>query len=608
MKKTLFLLFMVLFAVAFVVARGNEPEPMESDTMMEEDDDSMMAMPEIKNPDAFVYGTIGNVDTLDPNHAYDNASGTNIRQMYETLIYYNRGSLDLIPVLATEVPTKANGGISADGLTYTFHIRPGVKFHNGGTLTAEDVEYSIERILVINDPDGPGWMYWVAFFDDFGNEKNDDGTLKYSYADIDKVVEANGDTVTFTIKQPFEPFMGILTGYWGSIVDKEWMIQQGDWDGTEAGMADVWQVEKENQTLYEQANGTGPYKLERWVQGDEVVVTRFDGYWGPKPALRQGIYKVVSEWSTRKLMFLQGDLDFAYVEPAYYAEMDQEPNLIVQKDLPSLTVTGMQFNLDVNTQDNPLLGSQKLDGNGVPGNFLSDKNVRLGFMYAWDEETFLRDVGAGTIMDPITPFPYGLAYKDEGLERNPFDLDQAANYFKAAWGGQLWTNGMKLEFAYNEGNEVRGSSLRILAENVSSLNPKFDVSVRAVQWPEYLDLLNNRRMPMFAIGWAPDYPDVDNYAGPFMESTGHYSRRASYSNPEVDRLVQEARFATDPAVRQRDYYRLQEIYLEDGIGITYSQALSRRYYRDWVQIQGGHFYQAVDSDMYTMLRYLSKGY
>jgi len=601
MRKVLLMLLLVLVGVGFAFA-GSTPEAEEESPAMEQ----APAMT-VKNPDTFVYGTIGDADTLDPNHAYDTASGANIRQLYEPLVYWERDTLNPVAVLATEVPTQENGGISADGRTYTFHIRQGVKFHEGGTLSAEDVEYSIERIMVINDPDGPGWMYWLAFFDDFGNTKNEDGTYAYSYDDIDKVVEANGDTVTFTLKQPFEPFLGILTGYWGSIVDKEWMIAQGDWDGTAAGMDDIYQVAKEDQTLYDHANGTGPYMLERWVKGDEIVVTRFDDYWGEKPALRQGIYKIVSEWSTRKLMFLQGDVDYAYVEPAYYAEMDKEANVVVQKDLPSLSLSGMQFSLDVNTQDNPLTFSGQLDGAGVPSDFFADKNVRLGFLYAWDEETFLRDIGAGTMMDPITPFPYGLGYKDESLERNPFDLDQAAEYFKQAWGGQLWEKGFKLEMAYNEGNEVRGGGLRILAENVSAINPKFDISVRAVQWPEYLDLNNNSRMPIFFIGWAPDYPDVDNYAGPFMESTGYFANRGSYSNPEVDRLVREARYSTDSNVRQRDYYRLQELYLEDAVGIVTHQSLVRRYYRDWVHVEGGFYYQPVDADFYVLLRHLTKG-
>jgi peptide/nickel transport system substrate-binding protein len=562
---------------------------------------------DIPNPDTFVYGTIGDADTLDPAHAYDNASGANIRQMYENLVYFDRDTTGFAPQLATQVPTIANGGISADGRTYTFTIRSGVKFHEGGTLTAEDVEYSIERVLVLNDADGPGWMYWMVFFGGSGNELNEDGTFLYSYEQIDQAIEANGNKVTFTLAQPFEPFIGILAGYWGSIVDKEWMIEQGDWDGTAADMVRVNAPAKEEMTLYEQANGTGPYALERWVKGDEIVVTRFEDYWGEKPEIRQGIYKIVSEWSTRKLMFLQGDLDYAYVEPAFYEEMDREAGVTVQKDLPSLSITGMQFSLAVNTQDNPLTGSGALDGNGVPGDFFTDLNVRLGFLAAWDEDTFLRDIGAGTMMDPITPFPFGLAYKNESLERMPFDPAVATEYFKAAWGGQLWENGFTLEMAYNEGNEVRGGGLRILAENVSALNPKFDLTVRAVQWPEYLDLNNNRRMPLFFIGWAPDYGDVDNYAGPFMESTNYYATRGSYNNPEADRLILEARYATDPAVRERAYYRLQDIYVEDAIGIVTHQSLVRRYYRDWIDVDGGFFYQPVDGDFYVLLRHLTKG-
>jgi peptide/nickel transport system substrate-binding protein len=565
----------------------------------------MMAA-EVKNPDTFVYGTIGDADTLDPAYAYDNASGTNIRQLYEPLITYDRGTNKLVPVLATQVPTMANRGISADGKTYTFTIRSGVKFHDGGTLTAEDVEYSIERVMVINNPNSAVWMYWMVFFDASGNAKNADGTFEIPYSQIDAAIEASGNTVTFKLAQPFEPFLGILTGYWGSIVDKEFNIAHGDWNGTAADMARVFEQEKEAMTLYEQSNGTGPFKFERWIHEDEIVVTRFDGYWGPKPALARGIYKIVPEWSTRKLMFLQGDLDYAYVEPVYYEEMDKEAGLTVQKDLPSLSVQAMLFNLNVNTQDNPLTGSNKLDGKGVPGNFFSDINVRLGFLTAWDEETYLRDIGKGTMLDPVTPIPFGLPYKNVNLERPAHDLTKAADYFRKAWNGQVWANGFKLEMIYNEGNETRGGGLRILAENLRAINPKFDVTVRAAQWPEFLDANNNKRMPLFFIGWAPDYGDPDNYAGPFIESTNYYATRASYKNEEADRLIVQARYATDPKVREQAYYRIQEIALQDPVAIYISQSLSRRYYRDWLKIQGGHFYQPLDADFYVMLKYFSK--
>jgi peptide/nickel transport system substrate-binding protein len=109
-----------------------------------------------------------------------------------------------------------------------------------------------------------------------------------------------------------------------------------------------------------------------------VVFERFDGYWGPKPALAKGIYRIVEEWSTRKLMLLQGDLDSALVDPQYYEEMNKEPGLAVYKDLTTLGNRGINFNMKIPEGDNPYIFSGKLDGKGIPPDFFADKNVRLG--------------------------------------------------------------------------------------------------------------------------------------------------------------------------------------------------------------------------------------
>ncbi|MBI9096925.1 MAG: ABC transporter substrate-binding protein [Spirochaetaceae bacterium] len=559
----------------------------------------------VKNPDTFVYGTIGTVSTLDPAVAYDNASGVNINQMYDQLITYNRGELDLVPVLAEEVPTMANGGISADGKTYRFKIKKGIKFHDGSVLTPEDVEYSIERTMVVDVDHGPQWMYFMVFLNDSGS-RNDDGTFKYTYDDIDPTVEVDGDYVVFNLYQPFEPFLGIIAGYWGAIVNKDFVAANGGWDGTGADMARVNNPPTGEETLYEVSNGTGPYKLDRWVKGDELVITRFDDYHGKKPALAKGIYKVLDEWSTRKLMFLQGDIDYAYVEPNFYADMDAEEGITSAKDLPRLSLSGIMFNQDTNDVDNPLIGSGAVDGNGVPGDFFANLDARLAFTYAWDEETFIRDVNSGYAVDPVTPFPFGLAYKNENQERLPFDLAKSEEYFKKLYDGKLWENGFVMDLAYNEGNEIRGGGLRILAENVNSLNPKFKVTVRSVVWAEYLDLNKNKRMPLFFIGWAPDYPDPDNYADPFMYSKGYFPAKGGYSNPEADELILKAKYSTDPKEREEAYFRLQEIYIEDAVGIVNVQSIYRQYYRTWINFDGGYYYQPVNDDFYNLLRYMSK--
>jgi len=113
----------------------------------------------IKNPDAFVEVTIGEPQYLDPSTDYETAGGEVIQNAYETLVWYQGASASiLVPLLATEIPSLTNSGISANGLNYTFHLKPNVKFHDNTTMTADDVVYSIVRVLRMHDPDGPSWM------------------------------------------------------------------------------------------------------------------------------------------------------------------------------------------------------------------------------------------------------------------------------------------------------------------------------------------------------------------------------------------------------------------------------------------------------------------
>jgi peptide/nickel transport system substrate-binding protein len=109
----------------------------------------LVAQAKIKNPDTLIMAANGDVDSLDPAKAYDNVSWSMISVIYDRLIDFDKANLGkFLPTLATEVPTVANGGISKDGLTYTFKIRQGVKFSNGYPLTAEDVAYSFKRSMV----------------------------------------------------------------------------------------------------------------------------------------------------------------------------------------------------------------------------------------------------------------------------------------------------------------------------------------------------------------------------------------------------------------------------------------------------------------------------
>ncbi len=559
----------------------------------------------IKNPDTLIYANISDEVSLDPAVAYDNASWSVLAVLYDRLVDFKGTDLgSFVPKLATAVPTVANGGISKDGKTYTFTIRQGVKFQNGYPLTAEDVAYSFKRDMVTDPDAGPDWVWYQLFLGGSGS-RGDDGKINVAFKDIDAAIQVKGNTVIFKLASPYPAFLSVLAGKWGSIVSKKWVAENGGWDGTEATWQQFNNPPTGKESLFDVANGTGPYKLVRWDKKVELDVTRNDAYWGPKPALKNGVIKIVDDMATRKLMLLQGDADVIYVPATNFPEMATEKGIKIYKDLPAIDTAGAHFNLNINNKDNPSIFSGQLDGNGIPPDFFADKNVRLGFIYAWDEKTEIKDGYNGNAMDPVTFIPKGLPYKNAKLESKPHDMDKAKAAFQAAFGGQVWDKGFKMELLFNSGNTERETAAHILADNVMSLNPKFQVTVRGVEWAEFTDANKNKRVPVLFMGWGPDYPDPDDYAVPYMSSSGYFAGRQSYKNATADDLVAKAGVELDLTKRAAYYSQLQDIWLDDAIAILFAQPLRQRFFKDWVK---GYYYTPMESQEFDLLPVLSKGY
>jgi len=602
MKKYL-IGFAVLFVATFAFAGGSKESAQPSASSSSQT--AQTAVTTIKNPDTFIYASYGDAASMDPATEYDQVSASVIHSIYQGLISYAKNSAaSYVPTLATEVPTVANGGISSDGLSYTFTIRKGVTFQNGDPLTPEDVAYSFKRDLVIDQNAGPTWMLYTALLAT-GGSRGDNGKIDVTWNQINNAITVNGDKVTLHLVKPYAAFMSIMASQYAYIVDKKFVIANGGWDGTEATWQKFNNPAQGKETLANVANGTGPYKLTRWVKGTELVLDRYDGYWGPKPAMKEGIYKVVSEWSTRKLMLIQGDADAVQVDPPYFAEMNKEAGLSVQKQMPTLNNVAMFFTYKIASESNPYIGSGKLDGNGVPPDFFSDKNVRLGFLAAWDENTFIQQGLAGNGIDTPTPVVMGLPYFDASVKRSPtFSLQKAADYFKQAWGGKLWANGFKMQIFYNTGNVARQTAANMLAQNLAEVNPKFQIQVSSMEWPQYLNAYKNKTLPIYIIGWGVDYPDPDDYVVPFMASWGAYAGPQSYKNPEVDSLIKAAAFEVDPAKRQADYYKLQQLYVQDAPGTVLYQQTLNLYWKNWVH---GYDYNPMQNTQFDWLPYITKG-
>ncbi|GAG18829.1 unnamed protein product, partial [marine sediment metagenome] len=226
---------------------------------------------EVKNPDTFVLADIGSVDSMDPAKAYDTAGSAKLWTVYETLIFFDGPHTGQFkPVLATQVPTVENGGISADGKTITFTIRKGVKFHEGGVLTPEDVAYSLKRAMVSDPNGGPMWMLLEAMTGK-GNTRKDGKIIPGIFEEIDKSIEVKGDQVILHLPKPYPPLLGILCYSSSCIIDKEWAISKGCWDGNIKNAAKYNKPAEGKEPLQSIANGTGAYRLKVWETAKQFV-------------------------------------------------------------------------------------------------------------------------------------------------------------------------------------------------------------------------------------------------------------------------------------------------------------------------------------------------
>ncbi len=326
---------------------GSAQQPVDEATNVPATDAPAVKV-EVKNPDTFMIITgAGEPESLDPAWMYDTASSTVALNVYEGLVAFKRESIsEFVPALATDWTVNDAGDV------WTFNIRDGVKFHQGGTLEPHDIAYSFARALLQGRIDGYHTITYEVFFGptlsmasikDFAaayigketfEDLSSDDLVQVCEAVKSKVVadDAAG-TVTYNTNGAI-PYMFPLMAqqFLGGILDMEWMVENGDWDGD----CNTWQnfadPSAEETILYNQANGTGPYVLDHYTSGEEIVLTAFEDYWRTEPMWENGpsgvasiprvVFQNISEWGTRLAMFEAGDADYIYAPAQYRPQLD----------------------------------------------------------------------------------------------------------------------------------------------------------------------------------------------------------------------------------------------------------------------------------------------
>ncbi|MCL4824093.1 MAG: ABC transporter substrate-binding protein [Anaerolineales bacterium] len=667
--RKLFTLFSLLIIASMALAACGAPAPTATQAPPSSGGEPTQAPVETQAPpapasdfasaDATTYfrPTFGEPETLDPALDYETAGGEIIANIYETLIWYNRQNADeFIPQLAE------SWDMPADGKTYTFTIRKGVKFHAGGDLTPSDVAYTFQRGLLQGSTASPQWMLTEPFFgvgvDDISVLVDPEGGL---YDDREALVAADAaalkaacektqaaivaddaaGTVTMTLAVPWGPFLATIANNWGSIMDKEWVVENGGWDGS----CDTWQnfyaFTSEDDPFTSIANGTGPFKLDHWTKGEEIVLVRNDNYWRTEPAWEGGptgpaalervVIKNVSEFGTRFAMFQAGDSDNLVVgSQADYAQVDPQVGEECAYDsatgdfsactpvgdgsgpyrryvgIPQVTHTDVFFNFNI--ASNQYIGSGALDGNGIPVDFFADEHIRKAFNYCFDWDTYIRDVMIGEGVQTLTIPVQGMPGYDANAPHYSFDEAKCEEEFKAADldkdgkpageddEGDVWTTGFRFQATYNQGNTARQTVAEIMAANLSAVNDKFLVEVLGLPWPAFLQAQRAKTLPIFISGWLEDIHDPHNWYVPYL--TGTYGRRQSLPEDMAaayQDLLNKGVAEVDPAKRAEIYAQVNQMQYDNPSLILLATATGRRYEQRWVK---GWYYNPIYSGMY----------
>lgn len=622
-----------------------------------------------KDPTTLVIATIGEPETLDPALAYETAGGQVIQNVYETLVFYDGEATDkFVPQLAE------SWEVSEDGTVYTFKIRSGVKFHNGADLTASDVAYSFQRGLLFGGYSGPQWLLAEPFFgigvDDISIVVDGEGACaddreclsalpaKDLVAACEKVKSAivaddAAGTVTMTLAQPWGPFIPTIANGWGSILDQDWAVANGAWDGS----CDTWQnyyaEPSETDPLTTIMNGTGPFKLESWTQGEELVLVRNDNYWREPAKLERIVIKSIDEWGTRFAMLQAGDADLVAVPPENRSQVDALVGSMRVFDLaagvygpevevcaydptkqgvekftpcapgetgtggplrlyigrPAISSQDMFLNFNIAESSN-YVGSGKLDGNGIPLDFFSDIHIRRAFAYCFDWDLYISDVFDGEAIQQPVLARQGMPGYQADAPVYTYDPAKCEAEFKAADldkdgipagddpEGDVWTTGFRLQALYNQGNTSRQVVSEILAANIADINELFVIETVGLPWPTFLRTIRAKQAPYFVSGWLEDIHDPHNWYQPYMLGT-----YASRQNLPADLKAQFADIlnrgvaATDPAERQAIYEEANALYFDQVPTILLATATSHGFAPRWLKgitlnpiFSGDYFY------------------
>jgi peptide/nickel transport system substrate-binding protein len=436
------------------------------------------------------------------------ASASNINEyLYESLLKRDEKSLEMAPVLAE------SWEISDDHLTYTFHLKKNVRWHDGEPFTAKDVLFSFDRI---RDP------------------KVDAAHLRNYYQDIESIEARDPYTVIYRYRIPYFRALEFCGGI--PIVPAHVFKEADNFNQHPIGRHPV---------------GNGPYRFLRWDTGKEIVLVRNEEYWGEKPHLNKMVFKIITDSTAALQVLKQGGLDSMGLSPIQWVRQTQsrrfEENFQKLKYyLPSYSYIGWNMRKPV----------------------FSDRRVRQAMTMLVDREMLLKKVlfGLGTVISG--PFYVKSPDYNADIKPLPYDPAKAVALLKSAgWedhngDGILDKDGIPFtfEFLISAGSKFAEQLATILQENLKQVG--ITMSIRKLEWAVFIQKIDDRSFDAATLAWSLSW-ESDPFQLWHSTMADKGSNFVGFKNAEADKIMEESRKEFDAVRRRAMYHRFHEILHEE---------------------------------------------
>lgn len=454
-------------------------------------------------------------DYIDPSLADFDTSIAMARNLFATLLRLDPTTNEVLPYAATEVPTLDNGGVSEDGMTYTFNIREDATWQDGEPITAHDFAYSLRRLL---DPRLASYYGASSYADIIVGGADLAFAVDVDDAAIEELASAVGveavddHTLEITITRPSNTF-NLLMAMWPTSALRQDVIEKyGDITNTE------W-TEPGNLV------SAGPFILEDWDHGASITLGATESFWNEemRSTVSEIQFQIIENETTAFSAYLSGDLDAVPVPLAELERISSDPDYESQLRRVPLTTT---FALAFNQTKPPF----------------DDVEARKAFCTSADRDTLVAEVQQGqgvptTSWLPSSLTPYYLADRGTGLAYNP---DAAVDLVSDPGANRPAYGDLTLRFANIDPNSTRAEFL----QGQWSENLGVDVTVEPMDPPAFGEAFGTNDFDIAFVGYGEDYHHPESWMLMWLGETGFSV--GGYNNPEFDAAVNTALTATEP--------------------------------------------------------------